>query len=126
MKEFYVKELPKNCKGCPCACFDHYEITCNLNEGLNLYDIVETIITKTGRKKKIYNYMTRPKECPLKTFKEYDKEIVKKICEELKEHIIYYVSSVMCENCGCIQSDNYIKLDGLIEVLNKIGGGGNG
>lgn len=44
----------------------------------------------------------------------------RKVVEEIREGLIYYTSCVMCENCGIIQPDNYIKRDGLNEILDKV------
>ena len=58
----------------------------------------------------------------IQSLTDYAKQVRKEVCEEIKEKVVYYVASVMCENCGCIQPENYIKHDGLMEILDQIQG----
>lgn len=69
MKEtkVYVDELPKCCWDCPC--YDMYELQCQIN-----YADCENIDATEERHK----------YCKLKTIQDHDRELVKEVCEKIK------------------------------------------
>ena len=79
MKEtkMYISNLPKSCSECPCTHEDFAE--CNwcqvFDNGLLTY-IPDEIYTKE-----------RLENCPLQTIKDHDRELVKEVCEKIRENI---------------------------------------
>ena len=79
MKEtkMYISNLPKSCSECPCTHEDFAE--CNwcqvFDNGLLTY-IPDEIYTKE-----------RLENCPLQTIKQHDRELVKEVCEKIRENI---------------------------------------
>lgn len=67
-QELYVKEIPKCCEDCP------------VHNGTNG-------ICKLLHK---YTYDTPPKDCPIKSLHEHDKELVKKVCKKISNRLFKY------------------------------------
>ena len=65
-KEIYVKEMPKDCWDCPCQ--DNESGRCKI---LNRY----------------VDYI--PKDCPLKSLHDHDKELVEKVLDKVKRKVDY-------------------------------------
>ena len=63
-----VNELPECCWDCPC--FDSYELQCQINyaDCENLDIAIE-----------------RHKDCPLHSIKDYDRELVAKVCDKFRK-----------------------------------------
>lgn len=68
-KEIYVKETPECCEDCP------------VHNGTNG-------ICKLSHK---YTYDTPPKDCPLKSLHEHDKELVEKVLKEVEDSFTAYL-----------------------------------
>lgn len=86
MKEtkVYVDELPKSCWECPCFKND-LEFPCGLSDGTQDY----------------FKDEIDGENCPLKSIKTHDRELVKEVCEkiynDLKPHYGEEVSAVVIE-----------------------------
>lgn len=72
MKEtkVYVEELPKECWDCPCFKTD-LECSCGLSDGTQDY----------------FKDEIDGENCPLKLLKIHDRELVKEVCEKIRENI---------------------------------------
>lgn len=79
MKEIYVKEMPKNCLNCPCSDEDYERgVHCNFGLEQDLYTEVGKTLAHNGKQRPLFLYETLPKDCPLKSLHEHDKELVAK------------------------------------------------
>lgn len=102
MKEtkVYVDELPEYCDDCPCSLRDKDDCAyCNL------------LHKNIG-----YDFGKRPKHCPLQSLKTHDRELVKKVCEKIKEQLGFIVDGqerIVCD--GSATGDKTI-----LAVLNQI------
>lgn len=65
-KEIYVKEMPKCCGDCEFCSSDYYNSYCL------------KLCTKLG-------YINKDKDCPLKSLHDHDRELVKEVCEKIRE-----------------------------------------
>lgn len=105
----YVDELPKSCGKCPCIDFGH----CNLTEK----NIVDEIFDDK-----------RPKNCPLQSLTEHDKQIRKEVVQEIREIAGDYWTIPLgkfVDVCGeeisaCLAGDDFD------EILDQIEGRENG
>ena len=73
MKEtkVYADELPEYCDDCPCSLRDKDDCAyCNL------------LHKNIG-----YDFGKRPKHCPLQSLKTHDRELVKEVCEKIKNNV---------------------------------------
>ena len=73
MKEtkVYVDELPEYCDDCPCSLRDKDDCAyCNL------------LHKNIG-----YDFGKRPKHCPLQSLKTHNRELVKEVCDEIKNKL---------------------------------------
>lgn len=73
MKEtkVYVDELPEYCDDCPCSLRDKDDCAyCNL------------LHKNIG-----YDFGKRPKHCPLQSLKTHDQELVKEVCEKIRNAV---------------------------------------
>lgn len=71
-QEIYVKEMPKSC-----GCCEFYSVD------NNNYSYCLKLCMKL-------RYVDKDKDCPLKSLKQYDKELVEKVFEEIKLKFGYY------------------------------------
>lgn len=79
MKEtkVYVDELPESCSECPCTHEDFAECNwCQVFDNGLLTFIPDEIYSKE-----------RLKNCPLQSLKQHDRELVKEVCEKIRENI---------------------------------------
>lgn len=79
MKEtkMYISNLPKSCSECPCTHEDFAECNwCQVFDNGLLTFIPDEIYSKE-----------RLKNCPLQTIKQHDRELVKEVCEKIRENI---------------------------------------
>ena len=76
--KIYINKLPKNCLNCPCHSRDFEEgDRCNLgafNYNTCNYDKIDED-----------NY--KHKDCPLIDIKTHDRELVKEVCEKIREYL---------------------------------------
>lgn len=86
MKEtkVYVDELPKSCWECPCFKND-LEFPCGLSDGTQDY----------------FKDEIDGENCPLKSIKAHDRELVKEVCEKIKQD---------CWCGGAILEDDYYRV----------------
>ena len=109
MKEtkVYVDELPESCKKCAYS-------------QINLALGVETRICGLQ-----YGFISididKFPNCPLRSIKDHDRELVKEVCEKIRDLAESYCEISLCENCG-EQPYNDIILTGndLAEILDQI------
>lgn len=85
MKEtkVYVDELPHCCSYCPCSDIDNEE--CNITGYSVAY---------------IGCHDTKPDNCPLIDIKTHDRELVKEVCEKIKEQLGFIVDGqerIVCD-----------------------------
>lgn len=66
----YVDELPKSCWECPCF-KNNLEFPCGLSDGTQDY----------------FKDEIDGENCPLKSIKTHDRELVKKVCEKIREYL---------------------------------------
>lgn len=79
MKEtkVYVDELPESCSKCPCTHEDFAECNwCQVFDNGLLTFIPDEIYSKE-----------RLKNCPLQSLKQHDQELVKEVCEKIKNKL---------------------------------------
>lgn len=88
----YVDETPKNCSDCPCMNDGYGGYDCNL-----YYEQNEKILGCD------YYSEEKPKECPLQSLAEHDKELIKKIKLALRKQVCqmqgdehFYPQNVVC------------------------------
>lgn len=101
MKEtkVYVDELPKSCWECPCFKND-LEFPCGLSDGTQDY----------------FKDEIDGENCPLKSIKTHDRELVKEVCEKIKEQLGFIVDGQERISCdGSATGDKTI-----LAVLNQI------
>ena len=99
MKEtkVYVDELPECC--CGCVCVD--DCYCGITQKNIYYEFYE---------------WTKPKDCPLSDIKVHDRELVKEVCEKIKEQLGFIVDGQERISCdGSATGDKTI-----LAVLNQI------
>ena len=75
-QEIYVKEMPKNCKDCPCC-------SCDLKpEFIKIGDIMYCNLLK--QKFRFKEERKKLKDCPLQRLHDHDKELIAKVLESVK------------------------------------------
>lgn len=101
MKEtkVYVDELPKSCSYCPCFDVD--------NDECNITDCPVDYIGPS---------VAKPDDCPLIDIKTHDRELVKEVCEKIKEQLGFIVDGQ--ERIVCYGSATGDKT--ILAVLNQI------
>lgn len=108
MKEtkMYISNLPKSCSECPCTHEDFAECNwCQVFDNGLLTFIPDEIYSKE-----------RLKNCPLQSLKQHDRELVKEVCEKIKEQLGFIVDGqerIVCD--GSMTGDKTI-----LAVLNQM------
>lgn len=104
MAEIYVKEMPKSCY--ICHCFDTSEAMCS--------------ITGTYTKFKQGRIL---EDCPLIDIKDHDRELVKEVCEKIKERAVnmYYAEDQEDDSIEqAIVISRNEAVDEFIDILDQI------
>ena len=116
MKEtkVYVDELPEDCKDCPCC-------SCELKpEFIKIGDFMYCNLLK--QKFRYKEERKKLKDCPLIDIKPHDRELVKEVCEKIREKIVYYPVSVLDE-AGKVKANTWgmskKDIENLINQLQK-------
>ena len=93
MKEtkVYVEELPKECWDCPCFKTD-LECSCGLSDGTQDY----------------FKDEIDGENCPLKLLKIHDRELVKEVCEKIKEKAFGLWYFVLNEQKEHFEGNRYV------------------
>ena len=98
-QEVWVKEMPKSPDECPC----NYDTFCNLlDEGENCWFEIR-------------------KDCPLHDIHDHDRELVKKVCEKIKDKALDFWYFVLNEQKEHFNNNRYvISRHDLYNILDQI------
>lgn len=110
--EVYVDELPKLCCYCKFYYGNSQGAVCKLSGILTNHN--ETL----GQMKR---------HCPLQYLADHDKQVRKKVCEEIRDLAGNYFELPICYNCGEASNDDVVLTgNDLTEILDQIQGENNG
>lgn len=94
--KIYINNLPKNCWECPCFKND-LEFSCGLSDGTQDY----------------FKDEIDGENCPLKSIKNHDRELVKEVCEKIRKDLsskfIYFEGK-----------KEFYKISDVFEILDQI------
>lgn len=94
-QKVWVEKMPESCSDCPCCNYgndDEKDYSCNLMKWGEDSLTDDNLINK------------KPENCPLQSIKTHDRELVKKVCEKIKQDCWY------CWCGGAMLEDDYYKV----------------
>ena len=102
-QKVWVEKLPEYCDDCPCSLRDKDDCAyCNL------------LHKNIG-----YDFGKRPKHCPLQLIKDHDQELVKEVCEKIKQYFNENLGNCEEYHCCGFNGKNIEDIYGFLEKLQK-------